>query len=358
MAGHALWVCETYPPDAGGLARAGERISTALQPHCASLRRLVLDRQLSPATASWDEERQLVRLGPLPEEEETLQLVEQYVAHLEPVDLVHAFYGGTLASAAVAGALRTGKPTVVSLRGNDLDRGIYRSKNSALLQWMVPRATALTCVSREQQHKLQLWFGRSDTHYIPNSVDAGQYYPDTPLDDLGEGPIVVFSGEMRWKKGLQSVLEVAHQCRGHFRLALVGGARKAERQILRQEAPEVLQIAYRHDPDWMRRLYARADVVWLPALWEGMPNALLEAMACARPVLANRVGGVAELLDDTRGWSLDLSQGHLHFETLLEILRHPGDKAQKAREFVLQHHRPEAETTAYLNLYRQCSSAW
>ena len=353
MAGHVLFVCETYPPDPGGLAQAGRRISQALQPHCASLRRLCLDKQLAPATARWDEEEGMVRLGPLPDEDETLQLVEQYVAHLQPLDLVHAFYGGPLAAAAVAGARRAGKPSLVSLRGNDLDRGLYRSKSSALLQWMVQKSTALSCVSREQVDKLQAWFEVSHSHYIPNSVDSDLFYPDTPLDDLGEGPLVVFSGEMRWKKGLQVVLEVARQLQGQFRVALVGGIRGAEKRILIEQAPDILRLPYHHDRSWMRRLYARADLVWLPAFWEGMPNALLEAMACQRPVLAHRVGGVADLLSDDRGWLLDLTQTDQTFELILDILKDPQDRPQRARQYVVEHHQPEQETRAYLDLYRK-----
>ena len=349
---NVLFVCQSYPPQAGGLARAGQRISSHLEPHCSSLKRLVLDASLAPAQAV--EQAGLIRLGPMPEEEETLQLVEQLVAHLEPLDLVHAFYAGPLAAAAVAGALRAGKPSLVSLRGNDLDRGFYRAKGASLLSWLVGHATALSCVSREQVNKLRLWFDRPDGVFIANSVDGDLFYPDQPLEDLGEGPIVLFSGEMRWKKGLPLVLELADQ----FQIVLAGGVRGPEKRLLRQQAPKVKILDYQHDDAWLRRLYCRADVVWLPAFWEGMPNALLEAMACGRPVLANRVGGVADLISAENGWTLGLNESHLHAERIQEILDHPGPRGARARQYVLENHRPAQETRAYLDLYSRCNASW
>lgn len=348
MKPQVLFVCETYPSQPGGLAEAGRRISQALQPECGSLRRLVLDRALEPGVARYDEEQSLYRLGPLSDEDETLQMVEQFVAHLEPLDLVHAFYAGPLAGAALAGALRAGKKTVVSLRGNDLDRGHYRPKANALLHWTLARAGAITCVSREQVHKLRVWFDRRDGHYIPNSVDGDQFYPDQPLDDLPPGPLVVFSGEMRWKKGLKVVEEVARQAAGHFQLALVGGNKSKTR------LNGVLEIPYQRDRDWMRRLYCRADLVWLPAFWEGMPNALLEAMACARPVLAHAVGGVPDLIGPERGWTLPLTAVEQNFEVIQQILADPQrlEVGRRAREHVRVHHSPQAERQAYLELYR------
>lgn len=47
-------------------------------------------------------------------------------------------------------------------------------------------------------------------------------------------------------------------------------------------------------PGWM----AAADVVLVPSRWEAMPYIVLEAMACARPLVATRVDGAREMIVD------------------------------------------------------------
>jgi len=360
-----LWILETYPPDSGGLALAGERISRGLQEHFEDLQRLILDKNLAPGVAAWDDVRQLVRLGPFPEEDETLQFVEQYIVHNRSVSLVHAFAGGTLAAAAVAAALRKGVPSVVSLRGNDLDRGLYRGKTSALLRWTLEKASRIVCLSREQQAKLASWFGLRDTVYIPNAVDSDQFFPEPAADLWPDKKVVLVCAEMRWKKGLQLVLEVAQQAQGRFLVVLAGGIRKAEKAALRQwrlqfpsASGDLLELPWEAGRSRMRQLYARADLVWLPSLWEGMPNVVLEAMACGRPVLAHAVGGVPDLLLPGLGWALPLDQIGETVPMILQILQDPsaGEVGDKARQHVLVEHSLERERSAYRELYSDCQS--
>jgi glycosyltransferase involved in cell wall biosynthesis len=60
----------------------------------------------------------------------------------------------------------------------------------------------------------------------------------------------------------------------------------------------VFEGAVAHDRlgDW----YRSADLTVLPSLSEGVPNVLLESLACGTPFVASRVGGVATLARDPR----------------------------------------------------------
>jgi glycosyltransferase involved in cell wall biosynthesis len=48
----------------------------------------------------------------------------------------------------------------------------------------------------------------------------------------------------------------------------------------------------------VQELLRQADLFWLTSDWEGLPNALIEALACGLPVVATDVGGTGELVRD------------------------------------------------------------
>jgi glycosyltransferase involved in cell wall biosynthesis len=83
------------------------------------------------------------------------------------------------------------------------------------------------------------------------------------------------------------------------RFIVVGdGERRAELETLAMQlglAERTHFLGWRHDPE---RVYADLDVVVLTSRSEGSPVALIEAMAAGRPVVATRVGGVSDVVED------------------------------------------------------------
>lgn len=76
-------------------------------------------------------------------------------------------------------------------------------------------------------------------------------------------------------------------------------------------------------PD-VRPLLARMDLLALTSRWEGMPNVVLEAMACRKPVVATRAGGSVELVDDEKtGFLVDVGDEETFAAKVLELIRNP-----------------------------------
>ena len=111
-------------------------------------------------------------------------------------------------------------------------------------------------------------------------------------------------------------------------------------------------LGYRKD---VQNILAALDVFVLPSLWEGMSNAILEAMAAGKPVVATAVdGNVEQVLDGETGLLVPPADAEALGDALLSLAREPEKadamgkrgRARVGREFPLSR-----MTGAYLDLY-------
>lgn len=144
---------------------------------------------------------------------------------------------------------------------------------------------------------------------IPNGVDTARFAPlqeqarRAARERLGwTGPVAVASGRLVPRKRVDRVLEALRCAReqgGILRLAVLGDG--PERKALEHRAFEMgisEAVSWLGAVDDPERYLPAADVFLHAASSEGLPNALLEAMACGVPVVAPRIGGVLDAVSD------------------------------------------------------------
>ncbi len=140
-------------------------------------------------------------------------------------------------------------------------------------------------------------------------------------------------------------------------LWLIGDGER--RAVLEQEAQR-LQIAgdvrmpgTRHD---VRDILEAIDLFTLPSRWEGMPNALMEAMAAGRPAVASDIDGIRELIGDSEtGWLVPPGDPEALARTMFEILADRERAARVGRAAaarIQERFSVERMADAYESLYR------
>ncbi len=115
--------------------------------------------------------------------------------------------------------------------------------------------------------------------------------------------LIAYIGNILPHKGLRRLIEAVSKARSRAGLHLVVAGTGSDEAACRQLAADrglATQVTF---CSWLsteetEAVLLASDVVALPSQWEGLPYVLLEAMACARPVIAGRVFGIPEVVDD------------------------------------------------------------
>lgn len=344
LAGRRVGIfAERFPPQVGGVATSVARFCRELRARGAGVDIINRTDTVRPGLLETEvtAEGSLHRFGVMAASEDTMQMLEALVLALHreaPFDLFHAFWAVPSGHLAAFIGKQVGVPAYVSIRGNDIDRAAYSARQFPFLLWTLSQAEAVSTVSRELQAKARILSGREDVEYVPNSVDCETFRPVPPHPEAQKlradgSRLVGFVGELRYKKGMPALLEGFRRYRetAPAKLLLIGDLRRADRPMLREFlhafpalATEIVQVPYVHDREELAAYYCALDLVVSPSLWEGMPNTVLEAMACGRVVLATRAGGVPDVIEhDRNGFLIDCAQLDSLHEAIAEILALP-----------------------------------
>ncbi|MEU7831174.1 MULTISPECIES: glycosyltransferase [unclassified Nonomuraea] len=193
---------------------------------------------------------------------------------------------------------------------------------------------------------------------IYNGLRASAFERAEPasIEDT-ELPVVLCVARLAPQKGHDILIEAASRLlrRGRpctFLLAGEGRERHRLEELVRGSRVDVRFLGDRTD---VKALLARADVVVLPSLWEGLSNAVMEAMAAGRPIVATAVGGTPELLDG-RGVLIPASDAEALADGIVRVLDDPDLAAclgREARAWAREHLDVDVLVDQHINLYQR-----
>lgn len=131
------------------------------------------------------------------------------------------------------------------------------------------------------------------------------YPPDEKEDGRDHKKVLIFAGKLSEKKGVMSLLrslEYVGLPADALRVVLAGGAgSREEHEIVRglsKRCPYEVVETGRLPQEQLASEFRKADVFVLPSFYEGLPLVILEAMACGLKVVATKLPGISEWLDE------------------------------------------------------------
>ena len=293
-------------------------------------------------------------------------LAASALRHAGRVDVLHANWLFTALAAWPAARLR-GRPLLVTLRGSDLALAERNAAFRAVARWILGRADGVATVSEDLGARARALGASADrVRVVPDGSDPVELDRVEARESLGlgrEGPWVVFVGNVIPVKGIDVLLEAVAvlASRGvDGRFALVGGGEGIpayEEQARALGIADRIRFAGFRPTHEIATWLAACDLFCLPSRSEGLPNSILEAMGAGRAIVATRVGGLPDLIEDEGNGILVPSESPEELADALGALLGDAERrdrmADRGRELLAERGLTwEATAARYLDFYR------
>jgi len=219
-------------------------------------------------------------------------------------DIIHCHLLGFHSAVAVLLKWLFGKKTISLVGATGPVSDFLQMKNIFLGNFflrLIARSDRLVILcSKSREEALAEGFSPAQLVYIPNGVDTACFKPGP---DIGKrGNTITFIGRLDYLKGVDILLQAFSRLINAgipARLDILGeGPERNKLEMMSQQLGINDAVTFRGEVHGVAPYLQQATMLVLPSLSEGMPNVVLEAMACGLPVIATRVGGIVDIIAD------------------------------------------------------------
>ncbi len=288
-----------------------------------------------------------------------------WLLHKQRIDAMLVFFSFPCGPLGLWGKLLFRTPYVVSLRGGDVP-GNEASldlihKILQPLRRLIYRNSLAIVVNSEGQKALSEKADPFSVKPIPNGVDADFF---VPAPKTKRKHSFLFVGRFQRQKNIFFLLEqmelLFKNNKKDFELHLVGQG-PSEKSLKRySKSLGISSKIFWHgwsSKEKLKKYYQESFCLINPSLCEGMPNVVLEAMACGLPVIASNVPGNDSLVQHGEtGLLFDLNRAEAFQEAVLHILKDKDlaySMGQKGKEWIEENFSWDKTADAYIRLFER-----
>ncbi len=178
-------------------------------------------------------------------------------------------------------------------------------------------------------------YGVAKASVLPNATGGLGIVPASEVEEAAG--YLLFIGRHRIRKGVEVLLEALQP---GMRLLIAGDGehraaleRKAAELGLTPVSDPKVRFLGKCDASRVRGLLKGAAAMVVPSTYEGMPLVVLEAMDSGVPVVASRVSGIPEVVEDGRtGWLVPQEDPRALAAVLAEVLARPEEARRRGEE--------------------------
>ena len=266
-------------------------------------------------------------------------------------DVIHGHFAVPAGALAWMLSRLTGIPYVLTVHLGDIPGGVPE-KTDVWFRWIYPftpriwkDAKEIVAVS-EFTRQLALKTYREKIRVIPNGADLSALMPSQI--SLNDPPRIVFAGRFMEQKNPLQFVQTLHELKELKWQAMMIGDGPLMRDVKCAIEDHGLQDRFHLtgwlDPEDVLNWFEKSDVLFMPSRSEGLPVVGVQALAKGLAIVASRVGGFVDLVDNERNGYLIQQDESANFSTSLSgllsdsnrLLSFRNASLAKARSFGLE----------------------
>lgn len=226
------------------------------------------------------------------------------------IDIIHGHYLFPAGAAAVEVGKKYNITTYVTAHGSDMFE-LYKKQSfmRPSIKKILSKADHVLAVSNALKDEIIATGVSGIENKIElswNSVDVNKFNdkPDNSFRKelgLSEKPVVLFVGNIIKRKNVNLLIEAKKHSTNDYQLVIVGDGpllKNLKEKVQKENVSDVYFTGSRED---VERIIPSADVLVLPSFSESFGLVLIEALACGKPVIGSKVGGIQEIITPNVG---------------------------------------------------------